>query len=100
LLWHFSACVVRLHACFHFFICIADSDDGTQASDSCGLRRSCSLSDLANATPRKLLHAAPIQGRRSLLLHFTVETRMALKQTFFPSDTSLLKLMLCPNRLT
>jgi hypothetical protein len=61
---------------FYFFICIADSGNGTQASDSGGMRRACSLSDLANTAPQKLLHAAPIQGRRPFLLYYATETIM------------------------
>ncbi|XP_069702772.1 mitogen-activated protein kinase-binding protein 1-like isoform X3 [Periplaneta americana] len=45
----------------HRYTPAGDSDEGTQASESGGLRRACSLSDLANTAPRKLLHAAPVQ---------------------------------------
>ncbi|PNF17421.1 hypothetical protein B7P43_G02967 [Cryptotermes secundus] len=45
----------------HRYTPAGDSVEGTQAGDSNGLRRACSLSDLSNTTPRKLLHAAPVQ---------------------------------------
>ncbi|XP_021926195.1 mitogen-activated protein kinase-binding protein 1 isoform X3 [Zootermopsis nevadensis] len=45
----------------HRYTPAGDSGNGTQSSESGGLRRACSLSDLTNTAPQKLLHAAPIQ---------------------------------------
>ncbi|KAK7791824.1 hypothetical protein R5R35_001242 [Gryllus longicercus] len=43
----------------HRYTSAGDSDDGEDGSGS--LRRSCSLSDLANPTPRRILHASHVQ---------------------------------------
>lgn len=58
----YTICFSRLDARFFCFVlCLVDSDEGADV-DSGGLRRSCSLSDLANPSPRRVLHSGPVQG--------------------------------------